>query len=82
MTRSASLHLYKSLMKEAGKFPDFNFRNYFQRRIRDEFKNAKDVTNTKAVEKGLARGRIELEMLRRQATIGHLFDPHIQLPLK
>lgn len=81
-SREASLRLYRDLMREAGRFPDFNFRTYFQRRIRDGFRSARQLDNTAEIEAGLARARIDLAMLRRQATLGQLFDPHIRLPVQ
>ena len=81
-SRAATLRLYRDMMREASRFPDFNFRSYFQRRIRDGFRSAPQLENTAEIEARLARARIDLDMLRRQATLGQLFDPHIRLPVQ
>jgi LYR motif-containing protein 4 len=70
------------MMREASRLPDFNFRAYFQRRIRDGFRSAAHLDNTAEIESRLAKARIDLAMLRRQATLGQLFDPHIRLPVE
>jgi hypothetical protein len=81
-SREASLRLYREMMREASRLPDFNFRSYFQRRIRDGFRSAPHLENTAEIEARFARARIDLAMLRRQATLGQLFDPHIRLPVQ
>jgi hypothetical protein len=80
-SREASLRLYRELMREAGRFTDFSFRAYFQRRIRDGFHDAQHLENTAEIEARLARARIDLDMLRRQATLSQLYDAHVRLPV-
>ena len=58
----------------------FNLFEFFV--FRDGFHESKNLENTAAIEAELGRARISLEMLRRQATVGQLFDPHVNLPLK
>ena len=56
------------------KKPDIRFnpnlsdrcRNYFQRRIRDAFKNAKTIEDAAAAEAELKKARIDLGFLQRQ----------------
>jgi len=81
MSRSAALGLYKTMMKEAGTIQDFNFRNYFQRRIRTEFENPANKDEAAAAA-ALAKCRISLDMIERQATIGKLYNQNITLPVK
>ena len=81
-SREASLRLYRAMMREASRLPDFNFRSYFQRRIRDGFRSAQQLENTAEIEARLARAQIDLAMLQRQATLGQLFNPHIRLPIE
>jgi len=80
MSQQATLKLYKSLLSEASKFPDFNFRSYFLRRVKDGFYEGKELKNPEKIEKSLKRAHISLEMLRRQATIGQMFDPNTKMP--
>jgi len=81
MSQQATLKLYKTLLSEASKFPDFNFRNYFLRRIKDGFYEGKDLKNPEEIQKSLDKAKISLEMMRRQATIGQMFDPNIKTPI-
>ena len=80
MSQQATLKLYKNLLSEASKFPDFNFRSYFVRRIKDGFYEGKELKNPEEVEKSLKKAHISLEMLRRQATIGQMFDQNTKMP--
>jgi hypothetical protein len=83
MSRSSTLSLYKAMLKEANRFPDFNFRSYFVRRIRQEFQDGKaEVDGSAAAEASLAKASISLDMLKRQASIGELYDQHVKLPVK
>ena len=82
MSQQATLKLYKNLLSEASKFPDFNFRNYFLRRIKDGFYEGKELKNPDEIEKSLKKAHISLDMLRRQASIGQMFDPNTKMPLE
>ena len=55
MSQQATLKLYKSLLSEASKFPDFNFRNYFLRRVKDGFYEGKELKNPEEIEKSLKK---------------------------
>ena len=81
MSREASLKLYKSLLTEASKFPDFNFRNYFVRRIKDGFYAGKELKSHEEIEASLKKGHISLDMLRRQAAIGGMYESSSKLPI-
>ena len=70
----ATVKLFKSLISESSKIPDFNFRTYFIRRITDTFYNGQQLKSPEEIEKSLAKSRISVEMIQRQATIGHLFN--------
>jgi len=78
-SRTQILSLYKNMMRESYKFPDFNFRSYAVRRVRDEFKASKTLSDTNDISKQLANARMNFEVIKRQATISHLFD--IKQPL-
>jgi hypothetical protein len=65
------LHLYRSLIREAEHFPQYNFRMYALRKIRDTFEQ-QDMDNTNVPEL-LKRGNEELERLRRMSTVARLY---------
>jgi len=71
--RTKTLALYKTTMREASKFTDFNFRNYFQRRVRDGYKESMHLTEGPQIQEKLKIAQQNLEMIRRQATLSQLF---------
>ncbi|CAG9794269.1 unnamed protein product [Diatraea saccharalis] len=77
MTSSVSkmqvLSLYKLLMREAQKFPSYNFRSYALRRVKDAFKENKSLTDQKIINKEYDFGIENLVIIRRQVIIGHLY---------
>ena len=77
-----TVKLFKSLISECSKIPDFNFRNYFVRRITDTFYTAEaQLRNHEDIEASLAKSKISLEMIQRQAAIGTLYDEKRTIPL-
>lgn len=74
MASRTVLSLYKNMMREAGKFTDVNFRSYTLRRVRDEFKASKSISDPAEISKQLSFARSNLDLIKRQAMIGHLFD--------
>jgi len=77
--RGQVLQLYKTMLREAGKFPDFNFRSYALRRVRDGFKTGKSLQDSEAIAAQILEAENNLQVIKRQATLGSLFD--IQQPL-
>ena len=65
------LSLYKNLLKEARKFSDYNYREYFVRRIQDTFRN--HMITVVRIEKLIADGNRNLEMLKRQTAIDNMY---------
>lgn len=59
--------LYRALLREAQKFPTYNYREYAQRRIREEFKEM-DTSY-------LERGQAELAQLKRLVKVAKLYVP-------
>ncbi|XP_041986197.1 protein bcn92 [Aricia agestis] len=73
VTKSQVLVLYKSLLKESQKFPNYNFRSYALRRIRDAFKSNKTIGDNKEILKEYEYGKQNLEIIKRQVVIGDMF---------
>ncbi|XP_054277086.1 LYR motif-containing protein 4B-like [Macrosteles quadrilineatus] len=72
---SKTLKLYKTLLKEASKFPLYNFRMYALRRIHDKFKENKCLIDTAAIEQEFNEGLKALEVIKRQVTVSQLYEP-------
>ncbi len=67
------LSLYKQLVREGSRFTTYNFREYAKRRIRDEFKENKQLTDGKKIDELIHKGKRELEGLRRQTVISNMY---------
>lgn len=49
LTKYHILSLYRHLLKGGAKFSDYNFREYVQRVVREDFRNYKTVSDVKQV---------------------------------
>ena len=81
MAQQVSIKLFKSLISECSKIPDFNFRNYFIRRVTDVFYVGQDMRDPVEIQKSLEKSQISLEMIQRQAVISQLFDENRKMPI-
>lgn len=75
------LRLYKLMLREAQKFADFNFRSYAVRRVRDGFRAAVPLSGPE-VQAQLQVAQEQLALMRRQVTVGHLFNPGQRLSIE
>ncbi|CAL2034026.1 unnamed protein product [Caenorhabditis brenneri] len=75
ITRSAWVNLYKQLQKEADKIPQYNYRSFFHRRIRDHFAANRSVSDPQQQKQLYEEGLKNLESLKRQAIFCRLY-PH------
>ncbi|XP_061392150.1 protein bcn92 [Musca vetustissima] len=73
-TRRLAKSLYRQLLREAEKLPSYNFRLYAIRKIRDTFQTNKTINDFQQIDMEIATAKQSLEMLRRQAIIGHLYS--------
>ena len=76
-----TVKLFKTLISESSKIPDFKFRNYFIRRITDTFYSGQELRPEEEILGSLARSKISVQMIQRQATVGQLFDDNKTMPL-
>lgn len=72
-SRTVVVSLYKSLLKEAKKFPDFNYRSYFVRRIRDGFRESQHFAEQAKIAEQVRYAEENLQLIKRQILIGHMF---------
>ena len=61
---SKALSLYRSMMKSAHKIDDYNFRSYFSRKVRTEFRKQAGLSGV-AANDALASAQAQLEQLNR-----------------
>mmetsp|Transcript_63652 Transcript_63652/g.93236 ORF Transcript_63652/g.93236 Transcript_63652/m.93236 type:complete len:93 (-) Transcript_63652:76-354(-) len=65
--------LYRALVRSSKKFGTYNFREYFLRRTREDFRQYRTETDPAKIKELLEYGRRELQVIQRQATISSLF---------
>ncbi|PIC49122.1 hypothetical protein B9Z55_007830 [Caenorhabditis nigoni] len=75
ITKSAWVQLYKQLQKEAEKIPQYNYRSFYHRRIRDHFVANRAVKDVEQQKKLFQEAQKELESLKRQVVFCSLY-PH------
>lgn len=64
--------LYRQLVREAERFPQYNYRMYALRKIKDEFAGRSNLQGTE-LEHFLQAGQGELERLRRMTAVAALY---------
>jgi uncharacterized membrane protein len=73
-SRPQALRVYRQLMRNGRQYNDYNMREYIQRRVRDEFKANKTMSDAEQIDKCLDKARHELEVVKRQAIISRLYN--------
>lgn len=71
-SRQHVLGLFRSLLRQAGRMEDYNFRAYAQRRVAMGFQEGKALSGEQAARE-YQEGLKNLEMLKRQVLISHLY---------
>jgi len=72
-SRNQVLKLYKSLIRESQKFASYNFRSYAVRRVKDAFRENRNVTDSEILHNKLAEAHKNLEIVKRQALISQMY---------
>ncbi|XP_052585713.1 LYR motif-containing protein 4 [Peromyscus californicus insignis] len=81
-SRAQVLDLYRAMLRESKHFSAYNYRMYAVRRIRDAFRENKNVKNPVEIQALVNKAKRDLEIIRRQVRwVGDrlLFIVHIQL---
>ncbi|XP_058250991.1 LYR motif-containing protein 4 [Hemibagrus wyckioides] len=73
-SRTQVLSLYRMLLRESNKFPSYNYRTYALRRVRDAFRDNRDVEDPKVLEQLLNKARDNLAIIQRQVSIGKMYE--------
>lgn len=66
---------YKALLTAARDVPSYNYRNFFIRKIREQFRSNKDLTDRKEIAKLLLKAQEDILMIQRTSAIGHFYEP-------
>ena len=67
------LRLYRSMLRAGKSFQSYNFRDYAMRSVKIRFRENAGLKDAHEIRTALYEGRQGLELIKRQATISHLF---------
>ncbi|KAF8389744.1 hypothetical protein HHK36_024263 [Tetracentron sinense] len=65
-SRAAILSLFRSLLRTARQFSDYNIREYSKRRTIDGFRQNRELSDLSLVSSAFSDGKSQLEVARRQ----------------
>ncbi|XP_054822805.1 uncharacterized protein LOC129321095 [Prosopis cineraria] len=72
------LSLFRSLLRAARQFPDYNIKAYTKRRTIDAFRHSQKLSDPSSIASALSDGKAQLEIARRQATVYSLYAPTVR----
>uniref|UniRef100_A0A8C3MAZ9 Uncharacterized protein n=1 Tax=Geospiza parvula TaxID=87175 RepID=A0A8C3MAZ9_GEOPR len=65
-SRSQVLRLYRALLREGQRFSSYGYRTYAIRRIKDAFRENKNITDSEKIEELLNKAKANLQVIQRQ----------------
>ncbi|CAI9560674.1 unnamed protein product, partial [Staurois parvus] len=71
-SRTQVLNLYKIMLRESQKFSSYNYRTHATRRIRDAFREKKNIDDSHEVQTLVCQAKENLDIIRRQVRLGIL----------
>lgn len=74
-TRTEVLALFRSLLRTAKQFSDYNIREYTRRRAADAFRENRALADAPAAAAAFSEGKKQLEVAKRQALVYSLYAP-------
>ncbi|XP_053103730.1 LYR motif-containing protein 4 isoform X1 [Hemicordylus capensis] len=72
--RAQVLRLYRALLRESQGFTAYGYRTYAIRRIRDAFRENKNIKDSTEIETLVNKANANLDMIHRQVAIGQLYS--------
>ncbi|KAL1108477.1 hypothetical protein V6Z11_D03G113000 [Gossypium hirsutum] len=73
--RREVLQLYRSLLRVARQFCDYNIREYSKRRTMDAFRDNKNLRDPSQLSAAFSHGKAQLEVAKRQSLLYSLYPP-------
>ncbi|KAL2898553.1 LYR motif-containing protein 4 [Bienertia sinuspersici] len=73
--RAEILQLYRSFLRVARKFPDYNIREYAKRRTIDGFHHNKSLSDSSSIAQAFSDAKAEFQIAERQALVYSLYAP-------
>ncbi|XP_042484779.1 LYR motif-containing protein 4 [Macadamia integrifolia] len=77
-SRAETLALFRSLLRIARDFSDYNIREYTKRRTIDGFRQNRDLKDPSAICSSFSDGKSQLEVAKRQAIVYSLYAPKVK----
>lgn len=78
ISRAEILCLYRSLLRTARQFCDYNIREYTKRRTVDAFRENRNLSDPSSIAAAFSDGKAQLAVAKRQATVYSLYAPKIK----
>ncbi|KAM7441262.1 LYR motif-containing protein 4 [Porites harrisoni] len=72
-SRSEVLQLYRQMLRIGRSFTSYNYRMYATRRIRDAFRENRDISDPDVIKSLMKKGQDNLEMMKRQVSLGQMY---------
>ncbi|PIA62990.1 hypothetical protein AQUCO_00200777v1 [Aquilegia coerulea] len=77
-SRREILTLFRSLLRTARQFTDYNVREYAKRRTIDGFRQNRDLVDPSTISSAFTEGKSQLEVAKRQAVVYSLYTPKVK----
>ncbi|XP_036203791.1 LYR motif-containing protein 4 isoform X3 [Myotis myotis] len=77
-SRARVLDLYRAMLRESKQFSAYNYRTYAIRKIRDAFRENKNMKDPVEIQALVNKAKRDLEMIRRQNWPKFWFPVHIR----
>ncbi|KAL5766546.1 hypothetical protein ACOSP7_017163 [Xanthoceras sorbifolium] len=77
-SRTELLGLYRSLLRTAREFCDYNVREYAKRRTSDGFRQNRNLTDPDLIASVYREGKNQLAVAKRQALVYSLYAPKVK----
>ncbi|KAJ7956441.1 LYR motif-containing protein [Quillaja saponaria] len=77
-SRSEVLSLFRSLLRSARQFCDYNIKEYTKRRAIDAFRQNQSLSDPASVASLYSEGKTQLDVAKRQSIVYSLYAPNIK----
>ncbi|XWS47961.1 hypothetical protein CRYUN_Cryun13aG0030800 [Craigia yunnanensis] len=77
-TKTEVLQLYRSLLRVARHFCNYNIREYTKRRTIDVFRDNKNLTDPSKLSAAFSDGKAQRKVAKRQTMVYSLYAPNVK----
>lgn len=71
-SRNLVLSLYRGMLRNAGKFSDYNFRSYTRRRVTNGFRENQHISG-EALSAAYSSGLLDAGLIKRQSIVSSMY---------